>query len=425
MNRYITTSGQIALGRTRRFVGGLSKALFLGTILWAGQIRADDGLDAITKGKILFDTRVRWEDVQQDGIAKSADAVTIRTRLGLETAELFGTKTWALVEFEDIRNLAQQAYNSTANGKTKFPTIGDAPATELNRAQLTFTGIPDTTIIVGRQRILLDNQRFVGNAGFRQNEQTFDAVTMINKTIPDTELEYIYIDQVRRVFGPNSPQGRFPSSSNLFHAKYTGFFKQTLVAYAYLLDLGPNSLLNTQTYGARASGEFALDASLALTYAAEYAKQKNFHTNPRRLNLDYYLGEAGLKYQAATAAVGYEVLGGNGVLGFATPLATLFAFQGWADAFLTTPTRGVKDLYLKGGYGWKNIPIVNAVNVQLVYHKYNADFGSGSYGHEWNALISMPVTPRWTVEARYADYTAGNLPLAGRRKFWLSAQFKL
>ncbi|TAK98356.1 MAG: hypothetical protein EPO08_19330 [Rhodospirillaceae bacterium] len=398
----------------------------LALVLWAGGAHADDGLDVITKGKMLFDSRVRWEDVQQDGFAKTADAVTLRTRFGLETAELFGTKTWALIEFEDIRNLAQQAYNSTANGKTKFPTIGDAAATELNRAQLTFTGIPDTTIIVGRQRILLDNQRFVGNAGFRQNEQTFDAVTAINKTLPDTELEYIYIDQVRRVFGPNSPTGRFPSSSNLFHAKYTGIFRQTISAYAYLLDLGPKSALNTQTYGIRAIGELPLDGGFSLTYAGEYAKQKNFRTNPKVLDLNYYLGETGLKYQMATAGVGYEVLGGNGAIGFSTPLATLFAFQGWDDAFLTTPTKGIKDLYLKAGYGWKGVPVVTAVNLQLVYHKYNADFGPGSYGHEWDALVSLPITPRWTVEARYADYTAGNLPgFAGRSKFWLSAQFKL
>jgi len=401
------------------------RAIALALGLWSGSALADDGLEAITKGKVLFDMRTRWEHVDQDGFAKDADAITVRTRLGLETAELFGLKTWALVEFEDIRNLAEQTYNSTANGRVRFPTIGDPGVTEVNRAQLTFTGIPDTAIIVGRQRINLDNMRFVGNAGFRQNEQTFDAATIINKTIPDVTLQYSYIDRVNRVFGRNSAQGRFYSDSHLLNAKYNGIMKHTISAYAYLLDLGPASVLNTKTYGLRGAGEYALNGAFTLTYSAEYAKQKDYVSNPRRIDLDYFLGEAGVKYDAATFAMGYEVLEGNGVTGFATPLATLFAFNGWADVFLNTPARGVKDLYFRATYGWKNVPYVNAVNVQLIYHDYTPDFGAGSYGHEWNALIAMPITPRWTVEARYADYTPGSVVLPGRSKFWLSAQFKL
>jgi hypothetical protein len=394
-------------------------------LLWSGAAHADDGFEAITKGKILFDARVRWEDVQQDGFTKTADAVTLRTRLGLETAELFGLKTWALVEMEDVRALAAQTYNSTANGHTRFPTIGDASTTELNRAQLTFAGIPDTTIILGRQRILLDNQRFVGNAGFRQNEQTFDAVTAINRSISDVVLQYTYIADVRRVFGKDSPQGHFPSSSHLINGKYTGILRNTISVYAYLLDLGVRSTNNSQTYGARLAGEMPLDGGFTVTYAAEYAKQKNWHGNPRLYDLNYYLAEPGVKYDAGTFSVGYEVLEGNGTIAFATPLATLFAFNGWADVFLTTPARGVRDLYLKATYGWKNVPVVNAVNVQLIYHKYDPDFGAGTYGHEWNALVAFPVTPRWTVEARYADYTPGSVVLPGRRKIWLSANFKL
>ena len=45
---------------------------------------------------------------------------------------------------------------------------------------LGFDGIPDTPLKVGRQRIILDNARFVGNVGFRQLEQTFDAARIEN-----------------------------------------------------------------------------------------------------------------------------------------------------------------------------------------------------------------------------------------------------
>ena len=65
-------------------------------------------------------------------------------------------------------------YNSTTNGKTTYPAVADPETYEINRLQLTNTRIPMTTVTLGRQRIVLDDQRFVGNVGWRQNEQTFD-----------------------------------------------------------------------------------------------------------------------------------------------------------------------------------------------------------------------------------------------------------
>jgi len=140
---------------------------------------------------VLLDMRARWEEVQQDGLAKTADGVTLRTRLGYETGEYEHFK--ALVEFQDVRGLARDSFNNTFNGRTRFPTIGDGSGTTLDRAQLTYTGLSKTTIIGGRQRILINNQRFIGNAGFRQREQTFDGVTVNNKSIPNLDLTYGWI----------------------------------------------------------------------------------------------------------------------------------------------------------------------------------------------------------------------------------------
>ena len=52
--------------------------------------------------------------------------------------------------------------------------VPDPRGTELNRFQITNTSLPGTRTTLGRQRIVLDDSRFVGNVGFRQNEQTFD-----------------------------------------------------------------------------------------------------------------------------------------------------------------------------------------------------------------------------------------------------------
>ena len=62
----------------------------------------------------------------------------------------------------------------------------------------------NTWAIGGRQRITLDDHRFIGNVGWRQNEQTFDSVRVTTNLIPDLKLDYSYIWEVQRIFGSKS-----------------------------------------------------------------------------------------------------------------------------------------------------------------------------------------------------------------------------
>ncbi len=70
-----------------------------------------------------------------------------------------------------------------------YPVVADEEAYEINRFQFTNTSLPGTTLTLGRQRILLDDQRFIGNSGWRQNEQTFDAFRMVNRTVTNLVLD--------------------------------------------------------------------------------------------------------------------------------------------------------------------------------------------------------------------------------------------
>ena len=72
-----------------------------------------------------------------------------------------------------------------------YPVVADPESYEINRLQLTNTSIIDTTITLGRQRIVLDDHRFVGNVGWRQNEQTFDALRVVNKHIPNLTIDAV------------------------------------------------------------------------------------------------------------------------------------------------------------------------------------------------------------------------------------------
>src|SRR5262245_50085397 len=117
---------------------------------------------AIGETKPIIDTRLRWEDVDQDPITKQAEALTLRARLGFETGKAWDTSL--LAEGEFVWPLKSD-YNSTTNGNTSYPTVADPESYEINRLQLLNTSIPQTTVTLGRQRITLDDQRFVGNVG--------------------------------------------------------------------------------------------------------------------------------------------------------------------------------------------------------------------------------------------------------------------
>ena len=114
-------------------------------------------------GDILFDSRLRYEGVSQDGL-DDATAVTLRARLGWQSPDWSGFKL--LVEGEGVLALVDD-YNDTIHGPASYPVVADPEGIELNRLQLTWTGLPDTEVVLGRQRIILGNARFVGNVGFR------------------------------------------------------------------------------------------------------------------------------------------------------------------------------------------------------------------------------------------------------------------
>ncbi|HRD27362.1 MAG TPA: hypothetical protein PLO65_03580 [Caulobacter sp.] len=370
------------------------------------------------QGDWIVDARLRYEFVDQDGFSEEAQALTLRTRLGYETPAWNGLK--ALVEAENVTALSD-SYNSTTNGQIAYPTVLDPEATEINRAQVSWTGAR-ASAVVGRQRIILGNARFVGNVGFRQNEQTFDAARVSFKVDPTTTLTWIYIDRVQRILGDDSPQGEWDSDSHVIQLETKTPLGQ-LTAYGYLLDFDTAPLQSSATWGARLTGSRPLSGGLAVTWEAEYARQTDYGSNPQDFDLDYLALAAGLKKDTRFVSIGLERLDGNGVRGFSTPLATLHAFQGWADVFLATPARGVTDLNLTAGTA---LP-VGARKLKLVAaaHDFSEADGGLDYGREFDASASVPLTPTLSLEAKAARFVGDRPAFADRTKIWLTLELKL
>lgn len=370
-------------------------------------------------GDIILDARLRYETVSQDGFAKDAQALTLRTRLGYETPTRRGFK--ALAELENVTALGE-GYNSTTNGKLRYPVVADPEVTELNRAQVSWSG-KQADVVAGRQRIVLGNARFVGNVGFRQNEQTYDAVKAVVRPTKDLTVAYAYIDRVHRVFGHHSVQGEWDSDSHLVQADLKTGAGQ-LTGYGYLLDFDNAPTQSNATWGARFAGARPLRPGLALTYEAEFAHQTDHRNSPTDFALDYLDLGVGLKGPAHWATVGFERLDGDGRRGFQTPLATLFAYQGWADVFLNTPPAGVRDLNLRAGTTLKLGPKATPLKLQAAVHDFTDDDGSRRYGREVDLLAGVALTKTLSAELRTAIFDGARPGFADRHKVWLTLEAK-
>ena len=315
-------------------------------------------LEGLKAWKPIIDARARAELVDQAPFAEEADAATLRLRAGFESGKAWSTALLAEGEFVTPFNDDYRP-DTARTARAAFPVVADAESYEVNRLQLTNTALPGTTLTLGRQRILLDDHRFVGNVGWRQNEQTFDALRAVNKSLPNLTVDATYLNQVNRVFGPDSPQGRFHGDGWLGNVAWQLPIAR-LTALAYVLDFEPLTSfpglsavqaaaldpvhISTATYGARLTGERGI-GPVKLGYAASYAQQSDYGSNPLRFDLDYSLVELTGTYARYALTFGKEVLEGDGTTGFATPLATLHRFNGWADKFLTTPANGLDDRY--------------------------------------------------------------------------------
>ncbi len=145
----------------------LSMAIAMAAVS-APSMSAETITEALKEGDVKLSFRMRYEEVDVDG--NDVDLTSLKTRLTYKSADYQGFG--GLIELDDVTHLGDDDGG-----------VADPEGTEVNQAYLSYT-FSDTTVKYGRQRILLDNQRFVGGVGFRQNEQTYDGLTIVNKSLP-------------------------------------------------------------------------------------------------------------------------------------------------------------------------------------------------------------------------------------------------
>ena len=376
--------------------------------------------------KPVAEARLRYEQADQKGLAtEQSDALTVRARAGLTassgalSATIVGQGTLAVID----------KYYDGLNGAATRPIVADPENIALYIAQLQYK-TKALTLTGGRQKIALDDERFVGNVAFRDNGQTFDAVRAELTPAKGVKLDVAYAWSVRTIWGFQGRNARQQAVSgdnifaNLSYATPIG----ALTGFAYLVDQDEAAMqgfrMSSQTYGVRLAGARPLSKAAKLSYQLSYARQSDYHRNPNDYSADYWLADATLDVSGMKLNAGYEVLGasrGAALTSFQTPLGTNFKFQGWADKFLITPANGIRDLYVGGGYGWKQLGPLSGVALMATWHRFDSDRLDQHYGNEINLIASAKVK-KTALSVRYARYDA-KVTATDTQKLWVQADW--
>jgi len=375
---------------------------------------SDSFIDALSNGKTKADFRLRLEDV--DTAVNDATAMTLRSRLSYTTNSY--NQLSATIEVEDVRSVL--GVNSYSVPQTGFNTgqhaaIPDPEVTELDQAYIQYKD-SFLTAKLGRQVLTLDDHRFVGHVGWRQDRQTFDAARLQMSPAEDLNLDIAYIYKRNRIFAEALDAQAEDLLLNLSYNSPVGKLK----AYAYLLD---DETLNRQsdTYGIHLSGKRDTETASVFykaAFATQQATQAGVEYDP-----DYLLLEGGVAIADMDIKFAYEVLGSdNGQASFTTPLATLHKFNGWADVFVastftaTALPLGLVDtsVSISGKIGSQ----VPGVKWSAVFHTYDSDQGSVDYGSELDLIASIKFNKHYSGGIKYASYNADNFSV-DTDKFWL------
>jgi hypothetical protein len=371
---------------------------------------------AITAGQAGLNFRFRYEHVDQDGFAENAIAATLRVRLNYLTGDWMN---WSgFTEFDYIGEVLLHEFNNLGGSspdRNRYPVVADPKGPDLNQLYLDYDGFVDSKLRVGRQRINLDNQRFVGGVGWRQNEQTFDSASLMYGGLPKTNLFYSYVTAVRRVFGDEVPAGRNDTDTHLLNGSIGLNGDWTLTPYVYYIDNADVASFSTSTIGARLTGGIAVGKS-KLNVEAELATQSDAANNPVSYDAQYInLGASWVLSNGLSLGLSWESLGGDtstAGASFRTPLATLHPFQGWADQFLTTPDEGIDDFYVTVAYKMDDWTFTG------VYHDFSAQAGSQDWGTEIDLSANLRLGEHYALLFKAALYDARQ-HAADTSKVWI------
>jgi hypothetical protein len=382
----------------------ISLALLMSLIAASSFAQDTPSRDHDFAARLSGDLRLRYQNLNRDDFEQDANALTLRF-LGVFEADIFD-KTSILAEVEAVTTPIND-FNDGTGIRPLFPAILDPAGIELNRLQIISEALPKTRLTLGRQRLALDDWRFIGALPFRQNSQSIEAVRVETTAFGPGILDVGYFNKVRRPLGGDNIAGVFEGDS--FYANYnvaTPIGRVTAFHYATDLEidaLGPQGQFNsTQTTGGRVLGRKDWN-DFGVVWEGSYAKQRDYADNLNDFSIDYGLAELTLKPANWSFKFRAEILGSDSGQGLQTPLASLHRFQGFADQFLRTPDDGLRDYSVLIQFDFGSAGPFSDISTFARQHWFEADTDGRNYGRELDLSLRAKVN-KTGFALEYADY---------------------
>ncbi len=360
----------------------------------------DDLTEALKSGTPTLELRLGYEHSDMSDSGKdAANAINLRSRVGYRTGEFMFSQVY--LQFHNLTNLMDEFTPEDHH----YDVIADPHGSRVHQGYLDFKGIPETTLRIGRQEIVLDDARLIGNVDWRQNGQSFDAVSLTNKSLKDFKLYGAYVNQVNSILLDYIDLDNF----FLINAKYSGIEGLNITAFCYLLDTESNadSARDCATYGLRLDGKLAaFDYDVTGAYQSDFADGKDH---------DSYMITAAAGYKIGKVRIGggYQYISGqdDSDRPFDTLYSTAHKFNGWADVFLSTNggklKNGLQDYYVDLGatlfWGVKMKAVYHYFDTAEKYNNFNDD-----YGNEIDLLMVKKINKNLKLLLKYAHYSEKN-----------------
>ncbi|MGB0409001.1 MAG: alginate export family protein [Opitutales bacterium] len=338
-------------------------------------------------GKISVNARLRYEVFDAEG-GLDVDGTTIRARYGYTTPNFNGFT--AMVEGETVSRVGGDAGDM-------HPLDAPGDGTDLNQLWVQYADEAYGKVKLGRQIYTLDDHRFVGHVGWRQNIQVFDAATFDYTGIDKLSMKGFFIDERHLVTGAHNK-----TDSYGLNVSYAFSPKFKLTGFYYDMEGEDAAATTNKTIGLRAVGSFAYE-DIKFKYAFSLAEQSDAGATGSDPDAGYLAGDLSTSLVGLTLGAGFEVL----EPGFRTPYATVHKFNGFADVFagpsLTGIAGGLEDYYIYAGY---KIPVGNGIQAKVIYHWFDPENGGGSYGEELDFVASYSINKYFSAVVKYGTYEA-------------------
>jgi hypothetical protein len=367
-------------------------------------------------GQFNVDARLRYESFDLDNGApgQDRDGSSLRIRYGYTTPDFSGFT--AMVEGETLTRVG-------GNVDDIHPLDEAGDGTDLNQLWVQYQDEDYGLIKLGRQIYALDDQRFIGHVGWRQNIQTFDAATANFSAVEHLSIKPFYLAEQHAVNGSHNELNAYGVNATYAfseHFNMTGFY------YQIEGDEASNADASNRTLGLRATGRFTL-VDLPWMYAASIAKQGEVGPSTLTYDATYMAADLSVQLDLLTLGAGFEIMEAD----FRTPLATVHKFNGFADALLPLSgfANGLEDFYLYLAY---QIPVGQGIKTKLIYHWFDSE-SSGSSGQdggtELDLVASYAINQYLSVLAKYGDYRSnggigGLVGAVDKQMFTLELNFK-